>query len=395
MKGNKSQNLTLQTIAVYGGALLIGLVLVSFPASSTFFKLNHGFSDQDYGSIFLPQLVFAIVGALSAGYVVQIMSLKNMYLYCLGAFVVSQMSLCLSLYVSPDTALVLIMFATACFGFGFGFGGGPINGLVYLLFPNKTGPALSAMHMMAGVGLMSGPFLFRTMIDIGNWVWAPAILVGLSITLLALVVVVYLPGEPVKEQSGKKTLPYKSAYFWLILAVGILYAFSEGTFSNWAIIYISETRTLSTTIAAAALSAFWGGITIGRLLVSFVLIKFKSISVWILLSLMLIPAFLLVANAATPSEAILAFGFAGLACSAFFPIMVAVAAEAYPHAVSWIASMLTAAMMIGVGLGSFGIGNLKETISLEEIYSYSTAYPILILVLILLCIKIRKRYVSI
>lgn len=385
------QSLVLKSVVVYGGAFLIGLVLVSFPASSTFLKLTHGFSDQQYGAIFLPQLVMAVIGALGAGVAVQRMTLKAMYLCALIAFALSQLSLALSLFMSAQHALWLIMFATACFGFGFGFGGGPLNGLVYLLFPNKTGSALTAFHMMAGAGLMAGPLFFRFSISANHWIFAPAVLIVIAALLLLTVSMTALPGEPIKSSSDNPTLPTRSAYFWLMIVIAILYAFSEGTFSNWALIYIQETRALSATTAATALSAFWGGLTAGRLLVSFVLLKFKPTNVWLLLTLAMIPSFLLVANVTTAPEAIMAYAIAGLSCSAFFPLMLTVAAEPYPQAVSWIASMLTAALMLGVGLGSYFIGSLKAILPLEHIIRYSALYPILTLLLIILSIKIRQK----
>ena len=108
------------------------------------------------------------------------------------------------------------------------------------------------------------------------------------------------------------------------------------------------------------------------------------------LTVLMVPAFVLVARIETANQAIIGFAFAGFACSAFFPLMVAVASEPCPQAVSWIASMLTAALMLGVGLGSYTIGLLKNAIALDQIYTYSSAYPVLALVLILASIRMRN-----
>jgi hypothetical protein len=53
--------------AVYLSALLQGLTLVSFPALSSVLKEMHGFSDAQYGAIFLPQVACAIIGAVAGG----------------------------------------------------------------------------------------------------------------------------------------------------------------------------------------------------------------------------------------------------------------------------------------------------------------------------------------
>ena len=123
----------LPAIAIYAGALLIGLSLVSFPASSDILRTKHGFSDLAYGSIYLPQLVAAILGAVGGGAAVGRYGLRVMYLISIACFALSQILLALSWFYAPSVALLVVMGATAFFGFGFGFGGGPLNGFLPLL----------------------------------------------------------------------------------------------------------------------------------------------------------------------------------------------------------------------------------------------------------------------
>jgi len=54
-------------LAVYLIAFLQGLTLVSFPASSAVLKQMHGFTDAQYGAIFLPQVAMAVLGAVAGG----------------------------------------------------------------------------------------------------------------------------------------------------------------------------------------------------------------------------------------------------------------------------------------------------------------------------------------
>ena len=49
---------------VYLAALFQGLTLVSFPASSDVLRQAHGFSDAQYGAIFLPQVAVAFVSSM-------------------------------------------------------------------------------------------------------------------------------------------------------------------------------------------------------------------------------------------------------------------------------------------------------------------------------------------
>ncbi|WP_034431885.1 hypothetical protein, partial [Candidatus Contendibacter odensensis] len=55
----------LALLAVYLIAFLQGLTLVSFPASSAVLKQMHGFTDAQYGAIFLPQVALAVLGAVA------------------------------------------------------------------------------------------------------------------------------------------------------------------------------------------------------------------------------------------------------------------------------------------------------------------------------------------
>ena len=87
--------------------------------------------------------------------------------------------------------------------------------------------------------------------------------------------------------------------------------------------------------------------------------------------------FLLLPAANTPTLGLGLFALAGLACSAFFPLTITLASARFPDQVAWVSSMLIAALMVGVGLGSFVIGPLRQWLSLEQIYQLSTLYPVL------------------
>jgi predicted MFS family arabinose efflux permease len=85
------------------------------------------------------------------------------------------------------------------------------------------------------------------------------------------------------------------------------------------------------------------------------------------------------------------FALAGLACSAFFPLTITLASQRFPEHVAWVSSMLIAALMVGVGLGSFVIGPLREWLSLESLYRLSAAYPIAVVGLALWLAGSRRR----
>lgn len=368
-----------QIFCIYAGGLLVGLTLVSFPASSEILKKLHGFTDVEYGSIFLPQLVFAILGAFIAGIAVRRTSLKLIYLITLSCFLLSQIALGMSIYVPSEFSLYMVMLGTALFGFGFGFGGGPLNGLVSLLFPHNASTAITVLHTIAGSGLMLGPLYFNLFINFDIWVLAPFCLAVISLLILSMATVIAFPNDDKSSNEETIELPYKAACFWAMIIIVVLYAISEGAFSNWAIIYITESKNLTDTTAATSLSAFWAGLTFGRLIISFLVFRIEPIRIVKFLVILIACALLLLPNVSSSTQAISAFAFAGIACSGVLPLIFSIANEVYPKQISWIASMLTASLMFGVGIGSYLIGNLKGLLSIEQMYQYSIVLPVLVM----------------
>jgi fucose permease len=245
--------------------------------------------------------------------------------------------------------------------------------------------------MMAGAGLMVGPLVVSACIDAGVWIVAPATFFAVSLLLLALSSRTYLPIQPASQLPAEQKFPYREAYFWLMMLISFLYALSEATFSNWAVIFLNNTKGFSVTEAGTGLAAFWGGLTIGRLLTAFVVLKLQPYKVWLIFPVLMAGAFFVVPRIDTPVEAIASFAFAGLACSAFFPLMVAVGSSQYPYAISWLASMLTAALMLGVGVGSYAVGALIDSFPLERIYYVSAICPAVTLLMILFTRRFENR----
>ncbi|MEL7027715.1 MAG: MFS transporter [Pseudomonadota bacterium] len=377
--------------SIYVGGLLIGLTLVSFPASSAHLVEALNLSDRQYGSIYLSQLVFAIIGALGGGIVVRRMPIKAMYLFALLCFIISQSAFALSIRMESSLALVLLMIATGFFGFGFGFGGGPLNGLASALSQTHSNSAVTLLHMMAGLGMSTAPLLFTAVINSGQWITVPLGLSMLSAVLLLVSIPTSfsVPPAPARADSGGG--PARSRYFWLMLIAAVFYALTEGIFANWAIIYVQDVKALSSQTAAASLAAFWGALTVGRLFASIALVRVPSGAMLRILLPLMAAALTIIPTIGSAPNIIFAYAFAGLACSAFIPLIIATTAEPYPHAISYIASMITAALMLGVGIGSYGIGSLRAFISLDTLYTAAVAFPVLSLIFILLAQRVSKH----
>ncbi|MEH3047638.1 MFS transporter [Sphingomonas adhaesiva] len=379
-------------LCVYLGGFVIGLTLVSFPASSVVLRQLHHFSSEQYGAIYLPQLVASVIGALAGGALARRVSLRAMFAVALLAFALAAALLALSAQVSPGLALALIMAGTASFGFGFGFGGGPLNAFAALLFPRHQGAALTALHMCAGSGLTVAPVLFAALAGHGLWWVGPSALAATSGALFLLTMTATFPAPAQDDAAAADAVhPGRTALFWLCAVIAMLYSVAEGTFSNWATVFLTEERGLSAADAALALTCFWAALTGGRLIATLLAARLTPAVFLIALPCAMAAALLWLPGIADAAQAYGGFAAAGLACSAFFPMLVAFTAARAPQAISWIASMLTAAMMVGVGLGSYAVGALRGGASIASLYGYATAVPVACLLCVALAVALSRR----
>ena len=381
-------------LAVYLIAFLQGLTLVSFPASSAVLRQMHGFTDAQYGAIFLPQVALAVLGAVAGGTLARRLGLQPLLWLTAAGNGLSQLALAASLWVMPALAFPVILAGTALLGWSFGLGGAPLNSYPPRFFPRRAPAAVVALHTLLGLGLMVGPLLADGFGRAGWWIGFPLSLLGLSALLALAAATVRLPSEAggeMEERRVETNPPLISGAFWTFAAIAVLYAFAEGTFSNWAVIYLREAKDLSAVVAALALSVFWGAMVVGRLLVAVLVVRIAPLTIWLALPALMIAAFLLLPGASTPVLGLGLFALAGLACSAFFPLTITLASERFPEHVAWVSSMLIAALMVGVGVGSFVIGPLREWLSLEQIYQLSVAYPVAVIGLALWLAGSRRR----
>lgn len=387
----------LAVLAVYLIAFLQGLTLVSFPASSAVLKQMHGFTDAQYGAIFLPQVALAVLGAVAGGTLARRLGLQTLLWLAAAGNGLSQLALAASVWVMPALAFPTILAGTALLGLGFGLGGAPLNSYPPRFFPRHAPTAVVASHASVGIGLMAGPLLADGFGRAGLWIGFPLSLLSLSALLALLAAIVRLPREDVGGELERRAAPrppLKSSAFWVFAAIAMLYAFAEGTFSNWAVIYLREAKALPAGVAALALSVFWAAMVTGRLLIAVLVVRIAPLAIWLTLPALMIAAFLLLPGANTATLGFGLFALAGLACSAFFPLTITLASARFPEHVAWVSSMLIAALMVGIGLGSFVIGPLREWLALEQIYRLSTFYPILVIGLALWLVGARRKVVA-
>ncbi|HWK52711.1 MAG TPA: hypothetical protein VNR40_22615, partial [Steroidobacter sp.] len=143
---SRFSNATAAAISVYAGGLILGMTLVSVPASSALLKQLHGFSDAQYGAIYLPQFLSAIVGGLAGGLLSNVLGTKRLLVLSLACLLAAQLALAASAALPSEHALPALMITTGCIGLGIGLGSGPLNAYPVVLFPAVSNTALTALH---------------------------------------------------------------------------------------------------------------------------------------------------------------------------------------------------------------------------------------------------------
>jgi predicted MFS family arabinose efflux permease len=376
---------------VYAAGLLQGLVMVSFPASGAVLKSLQGLSDSQYGAIFLPQVALAVVGSIGGGSLARKVGLKTLLVLALVANLVSQLLLGASAAVAPDRAFVFVMLATGAVGLAFGLFGAPLNSLPPALFPNRADAAVVAIHTLLGLGLAVGPLLVAPFVATDRWIGFPLLLAGLTLMLIIPALRVPLPrsaGVGGAAPAPREKPPLGKPLFWLFVMISVLYAFAEGTFSNWAAIFLHDAHGVPQPTAGLAITMFWGALVAGRLATSGLVLRVPAQAIWLLLIGLMIAAFLLLPFARGSASGIGLFALAGLACSAVFPLTITLVARAFPSHVEWASAMTIAALMLGVGLGSFAFGPLRELLSFDQLYRLSAFYPAVALVLAVIVVRL-------
>ncbi|MDE3208930.1 MAG: MFS transporter, partial [Pseudomonadota bacterium] len=168
-----------------------------------------------------------------------------------------------------------------------------------------------------------------------------------------------------------------SPFFLMVL----VYALCEGSFGSWASVYLHTTAHPGSQAGTLALSAFWGSMTCFRLLLAPLPETWLSRRKLLLLSATGIAAcFILIPLSSSTGVLIALFACAGAACSIYYPFTMALSLARFPEENTQVAGLLVAALMMGEGIGSYGIGWLQAFFSLKSLYLASAVWGIFLFI---------------
>jgi fucose permease len=263
----------------------------------------------------------------------------------------------------------VFVLAAVPMGAGAGAIDGGMNGLTLAVAGSGRGRALNLLHLFFSIGALSAPFVVGRVVAGG----VPWPLVVLATGVAALIVAVTLavvsmpsgreeggaPDSPAPPTSRLTRLPRPLLFLSIAIAC---YVAGEIGVSSWTVRFLGD---LPLETATLALSGFWAGLALGRVVAARWSDRFPHGDIAAVSSGLAGGAVIVAVLAPSAGVAIGAIALAGFACGPVFPLIIALGGELYPARVAAVAGTLTAVAvvggivyppLIGVLSGSVGLG---------------------------------------
>jgi predicted MFS family arabinose efflux permease len=130
---------------------------------------------------------------------------------------------------------------------------------------------------------------------------------------------------------------------------------------------MTKTLGATATVASIGLTAFWGMVTVGRVLFASIEHQLPPSRTYRVLPFVVAAAFVVTAilPSGSSSLGVLTFGLAGLGCSALLPLTISFGQEELTAIAASVAGFLIAFYQLGYGLAAFGVGPLEDRVGLS------------------------------
>jgi fucose permease len=377
---------TIENRVVNAAGLVQGIVLVTFPAASTIFTdpSDYNLTSSQYGALFLPQVVTAITASLLGSRLARRFDIKHVYLAGIGSSLVAMLLLLGSAPLAGDSAgYVMLLVATAFVGIGFGLTVPALNTFTAAFHPDQVDRSVLVLNALLGLGTALAPVFVALFVGLGFWWGLPLLAAALVVGLIAMSVRLPLRAEATGADGAgaqpagpRRAIPTR---FWLFAGFAVLYGICETMNGNWAQLDMTTRFGASTTVASLALTAFWGMVTVGRILFAAIQRILPTQRTYHLLPFVLAAALALIATLPSGSEAagVLAFGLAGLGCSALLPLTISFGQEQLVTMTAAAAGAIIALYQLGYGIAAFGTGPLQDAgVTLTTLFAITAGIAI-------------------
>ncbi len=230
------------------------------------------------------------------------------------------------------------------FGIGHAFMDGAANGMMIDLYPEKPGGVLNLLHMSFGAGGMIGPLVYGLLIQkYDNWKFPFLFIAFVGIFVLAVIMILKFDQiHTVKNKSAavrKRGIDGIIIYlcFMMLIMVG-----STNAFKTWINTFMEYKFAVTSLVASSVLAFSNGGVMLGRFICSIISEKAGYDRILIIGMCGTCVAGFITLFARNPIVSMVAFIFAGMFMSPFFPITIALAGKMYPNKKGMLAGLFTA-----------------------------------------------------
>jgi len=371
-----------KVLAIYAGGFMTGVALIMFPGAGSILTDPefHGFTGGQFGSIFTPQIITAILSSLLAPKLADKISMKKVLL--IGLMLSSASMLLLGgsnwLTDSQTVAYIVILMATAFLGGGFGFAITALNPFAYQLFKGKESSAVTGLHFFLGIGTATSPLLVSYFTGISIWWGAPFLAAGVLLLLFFFTFALPLELKESLQEKEAKAKGFKvPARLWMYVVAVFFYGACEATFGSWGSVFLEQEGGLSVAKASLGLSLFWGFVAFGRVLFALFALRYSTRLIFVITPFILATVFIFTPLADTEILYLAAMAVGGLAISFLFPQSVSASTDEFPQHSAVVSGFMVAALQLGFGFSANVIGFFSEMYSLTVLFQFSTLYAVL------------------
>lgn len=328
-------------------------ILAALPGASLLqLASNTHVSLEVVGGMFTLSAGGFLLGAILAGTLVGLT--KPKYVLAAGLFFLAAGSLATSL---TDSFLGLLVSQTFK-GFGFGFIDISLNSIATLSFQENLSENLNNIHGMYGLGALLGPLILAGTLQFFDSL-PLAYLAGAGVAALPIVLILWqpvpdLPGRAQRDasasavQRAEARKVMRRGLLWLMVLQISLYASAEIGFGNWIVTVVSKSAGISLALAAPVATAFYIGLTAGRLGGAQVLRRGWLSEKRLLYVALLGGSICGVIGAIFPAQMLVVYpasALVGWFYGPLFPSIMAIASRRFAHAIGLVSTV----MMIGTG----------------------------------------------
>ena len=323
-------------------------------------------TDAGIGVIYLVYAVTYMSGSFGGGSLTERFGRRLV----LGGAVLVHAAGIAGLGLAPSWAVFVVAALVA--GSGAGALDGGANGLVLDVYREGRGRAMNLLHVSFSLGALAAPLAVGLLVEAGLPWQSIAIGTAAVISLLAIAyALIPMPsGRRIAGAAAERAVAAAGgpgarsllAGPLLLLGVAIAaYVASEVGVSNWIVRFL-EPAPLTT--ATLALSLFWAGLTVGRLVSSVIADRFDHLWFTVVCALGMAALVAVAVLAPALPVSIAAFAAAGAAAGPIFPMIVAIGGERYPERSAAVGGSLTGMAVIGSVVYPPAMGFLSVTIGL-------------------------------